>query len=95
MGILKFMSMEFKLKQLDKRIKNKNSLFIHFIELIGIGKVSNVTNMSNMFNEARTFNQNLSSWCVTNITSKPTNFDRNTYTWSPKSSKLPVWWTCN
>ena len=47
--------------------------------------------MNDMFDNALTFNQNLSGWCVTNITSEPSGF-------SPLSSltnqNKPVWGTC-
>ncbi len=37
--------------------------------------VSNVTNMLKMFHRAEKFNQDLSGWCVSQFTSKPTDFD--------------------
>jgi hypothetical protein len=44
-----------------------------------------------MFNQATSFNQNLTGWCVTNITTEPTAF-------APGSSLInvnrPVWGTC-
>ena len=47
--------------------------------------------MDYMFFEATSFNQNISSWCVTNIDSEPTRFS----TESPLSeSNKPVWGTC-
>ena len=36
---------------------------------------SQVTNMSRMFDRAEKFNQDLSGWCVSQFTSKPTDFD--------------------
>jgi len=36
--------------------------------------MGSVTNMSSMFNEATSFNQDLSGWCVTNIKSEPSEF---------------------
>jgi len=53
--------------------------------------VSGVTNMEEMFAYALTFNQDLSSWCVTNITLEPQEFSVN----SPLiESNMPVWGTC-
>jgi len=50
-----------------------------------------VTDMYAMFADARSFNQNISEWCVTNIVSEPTNFSTD----SPLSeSNKPVWGTC-
>jgi len=44
-----------------------------------------------MFQEATSFNQNISNWCVTNISEEPTQFSDN----SPLSeSNTPVWGTC-
>jgi hypothetical protein len=45
-----------------------------------------------MFREAIAFNQNISSWCVSNISSEPFNFSLD----SPLSiSNKPVWGTCS
>jgi len=53
--------------------------------------VSNVTDMFQMFGGASAFNQDLSGWCVTNITSEPTSFSLS----SPLSEdNKPVWGTC-
>jgi len=53
--------------------------------------VSSVTNMNFMFNEASSFNQDISSWCVTNIVSEPSEFSAE----SPLSeSNKPVWGSC-
>jgi hypothetical protein len=44
-----------------------------------------------MFSNARAFNQNLNSWCVTNIPSIPVGFATLATAWVlPK----PVWGTC-
>ena len=44
-----------------------------------------------MFEQASSFNQNLSGWCVSNITSEPQRFSQN----SPLSTpNKPVWGTC-
>jgi len=49
--------------------------------------------MENMFRDASMFNQDLSVWCVSNIGSKPSNFDRNTSAWTLPNSR-PIWGTC-
>ena len=36
--------------------------------------VSNVTDMDTMFSDAEMFNQDLSSWCVDNFITSPTDF---------------------
>jgi hypothetical protein len=47
--------------------------------------------MRYMFGQATSFNQDISSWCVTNIDSEPTDFSTN----SPLTeSNKPVWGTC-
>jgi hypothetical protein len=47
--------------------------------------------MSSMFEEASSFNQDISSWCVTNIASEPTDFSTD----SPLiESNKPIWGTC-
>ena len=46
--------------------------------------------MGHLFAGATIFNQDLSGWCVTNITSKPTDFA----TGALISSNYPVWGTC-
>jgi len=53
--------------------------------------VSNVNNMEYMFYDAVSFNQDISSWCVTNLPSEPSQFSLD----SPLSaSNKPVWGTC-
>ena len=47
--------------------------------------------MNAMFYFAASFNQNISSWCVTNITSEPTYF---CWGCSLPQSYLPDWGTC-
>jgi len=50
-----------------------------------------VVGMSFMFFNALAFNQDISSWCVSNITSEPIDFSAN----SPLiESNMPVWGTC-
>jgi len=46
-----------------------------------------VTNMDRMFTNADAFNQNLSGWDVSNISSAPTYFSQMT------SENLPIWGT--
>jgi hypothetical protein len=60
----------------------------------GVGwKVNNVTSMVGMFLGATYYNQNLSSWCVTNISTKPSLFDQGATGWVLPNSR-PVWGTC-
>ena len=52
---------------------------------------SNATSMTGMFDNNNAFNQNISSWCVGNISSLPANFKTN----SPLSNNnTPNWGTC-
>ena len=53
---------------------------------ISLWDVSSVTDMNSMFNGANSFNQDLSRWCVPNITSALTNFGN--------AGTDPVWGTC-
>lgn len=53
---------------------------------------SNVTGMMGMFVNNTSFNQNLSSWCVSKIASKPSNFDAGATAWTLSK---PIWGTCN
>ncbi len=46
-----------------------------------------------MFRSARTFNQNLSGWCVPLITTDPTNFSSGATAWTNLAWR-PVWGTC-
>ena len=54
---------------------------------------SSVISMNGMFRSASSFNQDLPGWCVTNITSKPTNFDTDATSWTLSDSR-PIWGTC-
>jgi len=47
--------------------------------------------MGYMFNNATLFNQNLTGWCVTNISSEPTGFSVSS---ALTSANKPVWGTC-
>jgi len=49
--------------------------------------------MSDMFYGNEAFDQNLSSWCVSNITSKPSDFDTDSLLLNSPSF-LPIWGTC-
>jgi len=54
--------------------------------------VSSVTGMEVMFSSAAAFNQDLSSWCVTQDTAAPAGFDDFATSWTlPR----PVWGTCS
>ena len=59
--------------------------------LIGHWDVSNVTTMYGMFWGAASFNQDLSDWCVNDISTEPANFSAGASAWTlPK----PVWGIC-
>jgi len=47
--------------------------------------------MSLLFKGATVFNQNLSKWCVTNITSEPDSFSKDSLL---SELNKPVWGTC-
>ena len=47
--------------------------------------------MDNLFGGAAQFNQDLTGWCVTNITSEPSGFSNNS---ALSNSNIPVWGTC-
>ena len=51
--------------------------------------MSNVTNMSYMFYNASPFNQDLSSWCVSNVTNYK-NFNGSNLS----NANMPKWGTC-
>lgn len=53
--------------------------------------VSNVENMDLMFYRSTSFNQDISNWCVTQITSEPQSFSQD----SPLTEEnKPKWGTC-
>ncbi|HIC54747.1 MAG TPA: BspA family leucine-rich repeat surface protein, partial [Gemmatimonadetes bacterium] len=58
---------------------------------IGSWDVSSVVTMSYMFRFVDVFNQDLSRWCVSNITSAPSYFDDGAVSWV---LARPVWGTC-
>ena len=52
---------------------------------------SNVGFLDNMFNGAAAFNQDLTDWCVTGITTLPENFALNSVL---TAANLPSWGNC-
>ena len=58
---------------------------------IGAWDVSIVTNMDYMFFNATVFNQNLTGWCVTNISSEPAGFSTSS---ALTTANKPAWGTC-
>jgi len=52
-----------------------------------------MVNMEFMFSGSEAFNQDLSSWCVTDITARPLNFDTGADAWVLANSR-PIWGTC-
>ena len=58
---------------------------------IGDWDVSSVTNMGYMFFSATVFNQNLTGWCVTNITSEPSVFSSGS---ALTTANKPDWGNC-
>lgn len=61
------------------------------IENWNMSMIPNTLGMTSMFQLASNFNQDLSKWCVTNISTKPSNFDTGATAWTqPK----PIWGTC-
>jgi hypothetical protein len=55
--------------------------------------VSNVTAMGYMFQNATSFNRDLSGWCVSKIGTKPFRFDEDVSGWTLEISR-PNWGTC-
>ena len=53
--------------------------------------VMNDVQMSSMFRGCASFNQDLSTWCVTNVPTKPSGFDANS---ALVATNLPLWGTC-
>ena len=47
--------------------------------------------MWQLFNGASNFNQDLSGWCVTNITTEPLNFNNSS---AQAEANKPIWGTC-
>lgn len=75
---------------MDGMFKNSD-LTTGFNRALNNWDVSSVTSMIGMFSNNRVFNQDLSSWCVTNISTKPTDFDNGAIAWV---LARPVWGTC-
>ena len=71
----------------------------NFNQPLGLWNVSSVTNMNSMFayspstNANMSYNQDLSTWCVSLIPTKPFNFDTN-YTVNVWTQPQPIWGTC-
>ena len=75
-------------------VQNMEEMFFgaaQFNQTIGSWDVSQVTTMMGMFRDATVFNQDISNWCVTNITSEPSNFSTNS---ALTNENKPVWGTC-
>jgi len=56
-----------------------------------------VTDMRGMFQQATAFNQDLTSWCVTNLSAEPVNsfYQTSFATFSAlTNANKPVWGTC-
>ena len=69
---------------------------LHVNQDISPWDVDSVTNMDTMFRNASSFDQDLSSWCVTNITTKPSNFDLNTAVgFQNNNARQPDWGSCS
>jgi len=58
---------------------------------IALWDVSNVTEMTGMFARSLSFNQNLSGWCVSGISSEPEGFTQGATSWT---RPRPTWGTC-
>ncbi len=64
---------------------------VSFIQDIGNWNTSSVVNMSEVFQNATSFNQNLTQWCVSNFSPEPKLFSAP----APLSNNnKPVWGTC-
>jgi len=56
-----------------------------------VSKVTNTTFMSGMFYQATAFNQDLTKWCVSNISTEPAGFSFNS---GLTEANKPKWGTC-
>jgi surface protein len=68
--------------------------FSGFNQNIADWDTSSVTDMVYMFNRAELFYQNISSWCVINIMSKPSNFDAMALLFKDQILLQPQWGRC-
>jgi len=53
--------------------------------------LNKVTNMYVMFYQATAFNQDLTKWCVTNLSPEPTDFSKDS---ALTEANKPIWGTC-
>ena len=68
---------------------------MHFNQPLDKWNTVSATSMLQMFNGANQFNQDISMWCVPNITEKPDDFDANTpIGFRDNDAKQPQWGTC-
>lgn len=65
--------------------------FSTFNQPLNNWNTSNVDNMNSMFSYTPNFNQDLSSWCVANITTKPFDFDTEANSWTGGDATRPQW----
>ena len=75
------------------RVTDMRQLFAYwdYNEDIGNWNVSNVTDMREMFFSAGSFNQDLTSWCVTQFEQEPSHFSKGSNLWI---EHRPLWGTC-
>jgi surface protein len=80
---------------LPPSVVNTSAMFLDAASIndpnIALWDVSNVTNMDYMFDNSLSFNQNLSGWCVSNISSEPLGFSEGATSWT---RPRPTWGTC-
>jgi hypothetical protein len=80
---------------LPPSVVNTSAMFLDAASIndpnIALWDVSNVTEMTAMFYNSLSFNQNLSGWCVSNISSEPSGFTQGATSWT---RPRPTWGTC-